>query len=272
MRTLEQDTNEGYALDDPQAPLEGSDAGSSHELSEAYRLHVISSHRTLAEQNYIAAQAALLTDFDEAEKLARSALASAVSAFWWAEDSDEEELQHQLLHEIGRWKHQNVGCYLRYDEDKGYTQACLVVAAHRRMGLSIGFTAKRLCSLCDQDLSECPHLRGRTYWVRGGMDSDGRCRVCMGDASCSHRSDRLYRAPVVSVIKDGTIREVSLVRRPAQPEARILETSVSMHELAEHLGEEFYPGVDVSCDVCFGECPGFVEFDETTLSGGEPRS
>jgi len=250
----------GIAISDPNAPTEGSDAGGSDDLDEAYAVGVIENLRGEALRQFALAQEALARGDDEAEFLAQRALSCAVRGFWWAEERPEEESLHELLHEIGRWKRQNMGCELHYDEQRGYLQNCLVAAAHRRMGFSIGFVGKRICSLCDQDLSECPHLNSRSYWVRGGSSPDQPCRVCMRD-QCEHRSDHLYRARVVSVVKPRKVREVSLVSRPANPECRILAISVSFSELEESLGDLFAPGIIVNCDVCLGECPGFAEID-----------
>lgn len=128
--------------------------------------------------------------------------------------------------------------------------------AHKRIGNSIGFTAQRICSLCGDDLSECPHLRGHAYWVRGGPWENGPCRVCLSDMSCRHRADRLYRAGVVSIIKEAQLHEVSIVRRPAQPEARMTAIPISNDDLREAFGPRFKVGMPLSCDRCLGECWG----------------
>lgn len=251
---------QGIAIGDPDAPVEGSDAGSSADLDEARLVRVIERYRTEALRRFAAAQDAYAKGSDDAAVLAEQALSSAVSGFWWAEQRPEEDAMHALLHEIGRWKRLNIGCELSYDEAEGYQHTCLVAAAHRRMGFSIGFTGKRICSICDQDLSECPHIKSQSYWVRGGQSSGQLCRVCLSE-QCDHRSDRLYRARVISHVTELKIREVSIVSRPAGPECRILARSVPVSELSEALGDAFEPGIRVNCDVCLGECPGFTELD-----------
>ncbi len=80
----------------------------------------------------------------------------------------------------------------------------------------------------------------------------------MGE-QCGHQPNRLYRARAISVIKGMQMREVSLVRRPHDPEARLLEVPVSTEDLAKALGDEFRLGVPVSCDKCLDECWGFDE-------------
>ena len=61
------------------------------------------------------------------------------------------------------------------------------------------------------------------------------------------------------MITDIQAREVSIVRRPAQPEARLLGIPVSSNDLAQTLGAGFRPGIEVSCDKCLEDCPGFEE-------------
>lgn len=196
-----------------------------------------------------------------AEKAVDAAIEAAAKGFWWAEGGNDEDAMHELLHKIGRWRRRNLGCHLPYDGMQ-YHRQCLVDLAHLRLGMSIGFIANRICSICDEDLSECPHLRGRSYWVRGGPGgSRAECRVCR-QKSCSHRCDRLYRAPVIAVVTEGEIREVSIVNRPANPEARLTDVSVSVADLATGLDSHFIPGVTVSCDKCLGDCPGFVRHED----------
>ena len=81
------------------------------------------------------------------------------------------------------------------------------------------------------------------------------------EEDCQHDFETLHRVSVVAIIKEIHGREVSIVRRPAFPEARMLTEPISTAELAEHLGENFWPGVEVSCDLCLGECWGFTEID-----------
>jgi hypothetical protein len=83
--------------------------------------------------------------------------------------------------------------------------------------------------------------------------------------SCEHSSDYLYRAPVFSIVKAMKMREISVVRRPDDPEARILEIPVDTEDLRTALGPEFSPGTPVSCDKCLGNCWGFDELPPDEL-------
>jgi hypothetical protein len=265
---------DGIPVGSAEAPAEGSDAGDNSDLREAYVLSRINGHRSAAKRHFARAKRLVGHSRVRAETEARTALDRSARAFWWAEETPLEEEQHLLMHQIGRWTRSNFGCWLDF-EGGTYKHRCPVAIAHKRIGNSMGFTADRICSLCGGDLSECPHHRGRTYWVRSGPWEGGACRVCLED-ECRHRPNRLYRASVVSIIKNiDVLREVSLVRRPAQPEARLTELPVSTADLRRALGPRFKAGMPVSCDRCLGECQGiedpFLGPEELPRSRAEPR-
>lgn len=171
------------------------------------------------------------------------------------------------MHDVGRWTRRSFGCHLTYNGSR-YSQRCPIAIAHKRLGMSVAFVARRICSICGEDLSECPHIRGRAYWVRGGARDGLECPVCQ-KATCEHRSDQLYRVSVISIVKEvDRLREISVVGRPAQPEARLTELPITTDALRQHLGSRFHPGMEVSCDLCLGQCPGFEEVPEQGLSRG----
>ncbi len=246
----------GIPIDALDAPAKGSDAGDATDLRDERLRKMIGQYRAAANRH--AREAVRRLGFAQlsAEQLARRALDAAARAFWWAEGTDQEERQHQLLHKLGRWTRREFGCSLTF-ENGTYTQRCPVAIAHKRVGLSPGFIADRECSICGEDLSECPHRKNRTYWVRGGPQYGRACPVCLRP-QCQHHSDRLYRAEVVSIIRHvRELREVSFVDRPAQPEARLTALPVETANLARALGPNFHVGVRVSCDLCLDACPGF---------------
>lgn len=164
--------------------------------------------------------------------------------------------QHRLLHQIGRWTRRTFGCHLQYD-GKNYHQRCPVAMVHIQAGYSIGQTGLLECSICGEDLSECPHVRSRSYWVRGGAAAGRECCVCLRE-ECNHRADRLYRARVIGIAKPTRVHEVSLVDRPANPECHLRGIEIPPRFFAEELGLTFLPGMTVSCDQCLNECPGFT--------------
>jgi hypothetical protein len=59
-------------------------------------------------------------------------------------------------------------------------------------------------------------------------------------------------------IHEADLFEVSLVARPAQPDARIESISVGRNELRKRLGSKFTPGMPVFCDNCLTPCGGVV--------------
>jgi hypothetical protein len=67
-----------------------------------------------------------------------------------------------------------------------------------------------------------------------------------------------YRVSVIAIIKQMRIVEVSLVDKPAHPEARLYSVSVSTETLQKGLGERFVPGMEVSCDMCLLDCDGLI--------------
>jgi len=172
-------------------------------------------------------------DHEASEELARSALKTLRSAMNWTEDTDEFEPTHQLLDQVGRFVRSTFGCHLLY-EDGVYFQTCPVSLAHNRIGLSIGFVARKVeCSICLKDPEDCPHITGRIY--------DGI--IC------------------VRRIVDGEILDVSIVDRPRQPDTRFEKISLRTDSLRRSLPKEWKPGTPVSCDQCLTPCAGVVEHD-----------
>ena len=218
--------------------------------------------RSEARRQFLIAVRLLETDRDEAEQHARRCLALAQQAFHWLDDGPLEGEAHADLHKYGKWTRENVstGCYLKWTGSE-YEETCPVTLAHLRFGFSIGFTGNRICSICDSDISECSHEPGTWYDVRGGSRSDGLCRICDEPDCSSHQEGTTYRVDCIVRVTIGQIHEISLVRRPRQPEARLLAKPVEMEKLKEFFGPQFRIGMPVSCDHCLNECSGFVEMD-----------
>lgn len=239
-------------------------AGPDDDLLAAAQLRQITKRRTAAQALVQQAREAVNEHADpqlvnHAESDARAALTLFARSLDWAEDTEKEDESHRLMDEAGTWVRKTFGCQLTRSGDK-YKQTCPVALAHNRVGMSIGGTAKRLCSLCGEDLSECEHIPGTSYLVPGGTSSLGWCRVCCQE-TCEHTADQTHRVSVVGIIKKMDLVEISLVHKPAQPEARIMEISIPISELIETLGDEFVPGDDVSCDECLHVCNGLTKHD-----------
>lgn len=197
---------------------------------------------------------------DEAAQVAVSALRSYRSALNWAEDTSREDEAHQQMDAAGRRKRLTFGCKVEYEDDN-YLDTCPVSLGHVRVGFSVGGTAIRKCSLCAEDLSVCEHDPARTYLVPGGSALDGYCRVCMENDCDEHKTHLMYEAVPVAVITEMNVDEVSLVARPAQPDARIEREGLSMEQLRVSLGDRFSPGVTLSCDKCLHDCDGLTQMN-----------
>jgi hypothetical protein len=249
-----------FGVDDPDAPAVGSDAGQVAAPDGQYGRTMARTRRSAARRHFGNAERLVGHDRPQAEIEARRAIDSIVRAFWWAEDTDLEEAQHQEMHRMGRWTCSTFGCELHFADGR-YELRCPIAVAHKRVGFSPGFTALRLCSICAEDLSECPHLRGRLYWVRGGPSRLGMCRVCVEESCTRHDADRLYKASPASVVTEMEALEVSLVRKPANPEARLLALPVDVASLSRGLGPDFKVGMPVSCEKCLQACGGFDQVD-----------
>lgn len=239
-------------------------SGSDEDLREAYRRKQIEDPRSSAQELMQSARLAIEGSSDQsslerAETDARKALAFFARSLNWAEDTDQEEEAHRLMGEAGAWVRRTFGCQLARSGTE-YRQRCPVALAHNRIGMSIGGTAVRICSLCGEDFSECEHMPGTAYMVPGGNSDLGWCRVCLQE-SCDHRSTQRYRVSVIAIIKHMDVQEISLVPKPAHPEARVLEMTIPVSDLREVLGDEFIPGSEVSCDRCLYPCDGLVKHD-----------
>ena len=231
-------------------------AGSDEDLRRPYHNSQIddATHRARA---LLRESGALLSSESAvaAEGRARAALGSFASALNWAEDTPREDEAHSALDAAGRWVRTTFGCRVE-QEGTEYFASCPVSLGHARVGLSAGGQARRMCSLCGEDLSECEHLPGVAYRVPGGAKDLGWCRVCRSKGSCAHSPDESYRAFIVAVITEMQLDEVSIVPKPAHPDARIQRISISVQELQSALGPEWTPGMVVSCDMCLSDCGG----------------
>jgi hypothetical protein len=196
----------------------------------------------------------------ESETFARSALGVARAAVDRLEDTVFEDKAHKDLDGFGRWTREHFpdGCRLNWDGSK-YLQACPVALAHVRAGWSLGGSALKACSLCGEDLMDCPHSLHRRYETPGGPSSLGLCRVC-GQADCvDHSPDERYEVYPIAIVTDLNVEEISLVSRPKNRAARIMLQTVDMADVLAVADDDFAPGDLVRCDRCIYDCSGFRE-------------
>lgn len=178
---------------------------------------------------------------DRADEYLREAMKALRRAMNWLEDTPDFDLAHHRLDQVGGLARRNQprGCRLVRDGTK-YSMECPVALAHNRVGLSIGYIIKKSsCSVCGADPVDCIHITGEEY----------------GGKSC------------IRVIEEADLLEVSLVGRPAQPDARIESIGVAHRDIQDVLGDAFTPGVEVICDRCLKPCEGVARPFETSGHG-----
>jgi hypothetical protein len=235
-----------------------------------YRRDQIEERRRAADEKLAAAKAAMASDSpdrDTAERDARRALQLYARSLDWAEDTPLEDDAHRKMDAAGKWVRSTFGCRLNR-EGTTYKETCPVSLAHNRIGFSIGGSATRICSLCGEDLSECEHLPGTAYMIHGGPSALGWCRVC-GEEDCEeHTPDQQYHVAASAIIQDVEVDEISLVSKPAIPEARIFQRSIPTSDLQAALGDAFAPGMEVSCDKCLSPCEGLMKHELSHGPGG----
>lgn len=245
-------------------------AGPNQDSHRDYPRDQLEKRRRAADEKLAAAKAAMASaspDRDTAERDARRALQLYARSLDWAEDTPLEDDAHRKMDAAGKWVRSTFGCRLNR-EGTTYKETCPVSLAHNRIGFSIGGSATRICSLCGDDLSECEHLPGTAYMVPGGPSALGWCRVC-GEEDCQeHSPDRLYRVTAKSMIQNVEVDEISLVGKPAMPEARIFQRSIPTSDLQTALGDGFAPGMEVSCDKCLSPCGGLTKHELSPDYGG----
>jgi hypothetical protein len=186
---------------------------------------------------------------DESEEKLRQALETLRSATNWLEDSEHFEAAHEALDQAGQFRREHFSCLFTF-EDGVYYQDCPVALAHNRVGMSPAMViGAAQCSICKQDPEECAHITGRVY--------DGQ---------------RCIR--IITEVKE--ILEISLVARPAQPDARITRMSVDTDRFRRALGPAFRVGMPINCDRCLSNCDGvsrvFEEFGNEPQEAQPPSS
>jgi hypothetical protein len=238
--------------------VEGEDAGPAEEFWANWHLQRVRSAHERASSLVEAAHEILSSSREEAQGLARQALVEAAHAYWFAEGTAGACAEHKYLHQIGRWTRQTFGCEFDWDGEI-YRTSCPVKLADKRFGVSVGFTGRRMCSICNQEYWECPHYGDRLYWVRGGPTTFGPCRVCVEEGEvCEHSPGELYAAPVVRHWREKVLEEVSIVDVPANPLARPVDLEIETDALSRAVRKAF-PDVPAFCGHCLRPYHGLPE-------------
>lgn len=190
----------------------------------------------------------------DAERFARQALVRAVDAFNFLELTPGHDIAHHHAHEVAAFVGGIFGCEVPFEGGE-YWDTCPVSLMHHRWGISIGFTAERLCSLCGEDLDECPHMIDTSYEVLVASASDGTCTAC-GELLCNHVDGEIMHVCPHAMIREASLHEVSLVRNPRDPLARITRMDITSEVLRQSLGTD-PAGRPLACYRCLHPCRGF---------------
>jgi hypothetical protein len=192
----------------------------------------------------------------EAEEVAREALASAVRAFNLLEDFPEADDAHRLVHELGMFVSRHFGCEIAF-EDGFWRWSCPVVIAHLRLGQSVGFTAKRLCSICREGIlsQQCPHMPNETYRVT--VENADYC-PCGIEHCAEHQPGAVIDVAPTAIIDEADLEEISWVRRPRDPLARIHSISYTTQQILGLMGAPEIPSNAnaLECFHCRQHCTG----------------
>lgn len=155
------------------------------------------------------------------ERSARLALACAIDACWDLSQSDRANQAHQRVHILGEMVSGLYCCFLDWDvKRKLWFDCCPVKRSHSAIGVSPGFTADIVCSICGDDAAECEHLPDHSYPVAAQRDDAGVCLLCHL-VGCAHIPDATYDVYPQSALQNIQFLEASLTPLPREPRARV---------------------------------------------------
>jgi hypothetical protein len=190
-----------------------------------------------------------------AESAARSALEGAVAAYNYLEDHPLADIAHQHAHNVAEFVGGRFGCYTKMS-DGTYWDECPMTLMHLRLGMSLGYTSRRLCSICHNDIDDCPHLLDHAYQVSIEKNHKNVCSGC-GWTNCSHIPGQVLVVSPVAIHDEINLREISFVSRPRDPLARPIGISLNTAKLSAALGRTPI-GEELRCFRCLDPCSGFT--------------
>lgn len=192
----------------------------------------------------------------KAESFLRQSLAKAREAVLW----EPENMVHKKnLHEIGRRVHDMFGCQISYKEEK-YWVDCPVMLSHSKGGFSVGGSGKAICSICSEEIFNCPHVKGQIYDGVLARHSHEICSIC-GEKECVHTDGEIYDGVnAFAIVTELLLDHVSFVENPANPLCVIQGYSVSKSEMLEILPKDerdrvVYGETVIHCHHCM-DCDG----------------
>ncbi|NJC70828.1 hypothetical protein HC031_14040 [Planosporangium thailandense] len=225
---------------------------------------------------------------EKAEEFARDSLTLAVEAFHWLRDitfdyprqttfelvADYADGQmvdgvvslgeifdeaHLFAHRAGELVGGIFGCLYVHDEH-GWSEKCATQLMHIPRGNSPGMVVKYACSVCGDDPGECCHSLGEEYETLAKR-IDGTCNICYEEGECNHVLGEPYRLIATVRVRDVVLQEVSLVKRPRDPLARITSRGVDNAELIRQFGKVPEATTQLWCHGCMYPCQGLDEVE-----------
>jgi hypothetical protein len=193
---------------------------------------------------------------DIAEGLYRRSLAKIREALLW---EPEDESFSTYLHDIGSKIHDIFGCQLEF-KDGLYWVTCPVLLSHSKGGFSIGGSGKEICSICGNNIFECPHVKGRAYDGVLAKRHHDICNICE-QKECSHIEGSEYNdVRAFGMVTELDLDHISFVRNPANPLCVVYRYSVPKSDLLDMLPEDersrvIYGETIINCHHCL-QCKG----------------
>lgn len=216
--------------------------------------------------------------FKIVERQADAGLTSAIESFHWLNDAlldsppsawvvhDQEEIgqlgdlvakSHEMAHILGDVLGGLIGCRIEF-RDGGWFDRCRLSLMHIPIGTSMGFTSRRLCTICRCDVDECEHEPGEIYPAVVQKTSQGFCMAC-GSENCEHEVGHSVEAAANFMFSDIVLREATFVGRPRDPLCRITARQIDEQSIASRLGRAPNPRERVLDHGCMYQCEGFRE-------------
>ncbi|MDP3541136.1 MAG: SEC-C metal-binding domain-containing protein [Elusimicrobiota bacterium] len=193
----------------------------------------------------------LLKDRERAEKLCRDALSPMRSAMLLDPSIEKYRMQ---LHAYGRQVHDLFGCQLGMDKGS-YAVSCPVMLSHSQMGFSIGASAKKICSICGEDMFECQHVKGRQYDAVIATRAHDVCNIC-AKKECAHEVGAKYdQIMAFSFVTDIVLDHIAIVQNPDDPLCVVQSQTLTQRDLLGMLPESehskfIYGSSPVQCHHC----------------------
>lgn len=170
-----------------------------------------------------------------AERLFRRTLGKLREVVLW----EPHRVEHRThLHTLGERIHDRFGYEVEY-RDRSYWVNCPVLLSHSRGGFSVGGRGRTICSVCGEEIFNCPHVKGRAYdGITARKINGERCNI-RGERLCGHIPGNTYdHVRVFSVVVEMDLNHVSFVENPANPLAVVHNYSLTQTDMLSALPEE----------------------------------